>query len=162
MGDKTLLDRDEEHLEGLGDRFLVALGLMEKGEIDRAAELFRGIIKIEPRLAEPRMELARILLDTGQIDEAHGQATEAVRILDCGGQWTEALPENVVLSTAYGLVGEICRRMASADEVVFGDPDLWKERMDQAQAAFRRASALDPENAHANHWTSGLDEKPTE
>ena len=54
------IDQPEEHLEGLGDQFMEAVRRMEKSDIDGAAELFRRILQKEPRLAEPRIELARL------------------------------------------------------------------------------------------------------
>jgi tetratricopeptide (TPR) repeat protein len=155
-------DTHESHIDGLDERFLIGIDLMQAGRIDKAAELFRSILKAEPRLAEPRLELARILMDTRQLDEAGEHAAMAVGILESGGQWTDDLPENVVLSAAYGLLGEIRRRQANADEVVFGNPEAWSALMDEAKAAFARAHSLDPDNEHADDWAEGLPESPTE
>jgi tetratricopeptide (TPR) repeat protein len=146
------LSEPETHLDGMGERLYLALRLREKQEVDKAAEVLRGILKVEPRLAEPRMELARILLDTGQLDEARTQAEEAVRILETGGQWIDDLPENVVLSLGFDLLGEIIRRQADVDEVVFGDPETWRALVQASDAAFGRAAELDPENEHARYW----------
>ena len=157
-----ILDADEAHLDGLGEQLFAALRLREKNQVDKAAEVLRGILKTEPRLAEPRLELERILLDTGQLDEARSQAEEATRILEAGGQWTDEIPENVLSSVAYGLLGEIIRLQADADEVVFGDPDDWRDMLNASEAAFKRAAELDPDNDHAGYWSSGTDRAPTE
>ncbi len=163
--EKTSLDASgsegESHLKEQGERLYLALRLRERGEVDKAAEVLRGILKVEPRLAEPRLELSRILLDTGQLEEALGQAEEATRILESGGQWTDDIPEKVVRSMAFGLLGEILRRQADADEVVFGDPEAWSALLAASEAAFARARELDPENVHASYWAGGSD-RPTE
>ncbi|MCB9778081.1 MAG: tetratricopeptide repeat protein [Alphaproteobacteria bacterium] len=151
------IDDDEDHLAALGDRFLRAMDAARGGDIDQAAEELSAILKAEPRLAEPRLELGRILLETGQIDEAAEQAEEAIRILEGGGQWTQDLPENVVLSLAWNLRGEALRQQADQDEVVFGDPGRWQALVEQARAAFAKAAELDADNAHAAYWAGGTD-----
>jgi len=147
----------EPHLDALGARFLLALEAMRRGDVDRAADELRSILRAEPRLAEPRMELARLLLQTDQPEEAAEQAEEALSVLDSGGQWLEDLPENVVRSVAWNLRGEALRQQADRDEVVFGDPERWKALVEEARQAFARAATLDPENRHAHYWAGGTD-----
>lgn len=142
----------DTHLDGLNQRFLEALALREKHDVDGAAEALRGILKVEPRLAEPRLELARILLDIGQADVAEEESREAIRILEGGGQWTDDLPEPVLQSLAWDLLGECIRTQTDSDEMVFGDPAVWVARLGQARDAYRRAAELDPENSHAVWW----------
>jgi tetratricopeptide (TPR) repeat protein len=134
-----------------------AIARMEKRDIDGAAELFRRILLTEPRLAEPRIEIARILIETGQIDEAEAEVREAIRILENGGQWLEIISEKEVQSVAYGLLAETLRIRAETDEVVFGEPDIWRAIVDESHAAFRKARELDPENTHAEYWASNFD-----
>lgn len=155
--DDTVGDGEDAHLKGLGDRFLLALAAREKNDIDAAAELLRSILRVEPRLAEPQMELARVLMESEQLEEAEEYAREAVKILEGGGQWTEDLPENVVLSAAWGILAEILRRKADTDEIVFGEADAFKALMDETRAAFLRAAELDPTNEHAASWAFGFD-----
>lgn len=142
----------DTHLEGLNQRFIDALALREKHDVDGAAEALRGILRIEPRLAEPRLELARILLDIGQFDVAEEETREAIRILEGGGQWTDDLPEPVLQSLAWDLLGECIRSQTDSDEMVFGDPAVWAARLADARDAYRRAAELDPENPHAAWW----------
>lgn len=153
----TVFDSPESHLEGLGQRFLLAMAARDKNDLDAAAELLRSVLRVEPRLGEPQMELARILLETEQLDEAEEHAREAVRIFEGGGQWTDDLPENVVLSMAWDLLGEILRSKADSDEVVFGDPGRFEGLMTEAKAAFLAAVRLDPTNEHAATWAFGFD-----
>jgi tetratricopeptide (TPR) repeat protein len=134
----------ESHLSGLGPRFLGALKLRVDGRVDDALDAFREILRLEPRLAEPRLELGRIHLEMGQLEEAESQAREALRILEAGGQWTDDVPENVLLGMAWSLLGEVLKERAASDEVVFGAPALFKELVAQSALAYRRAGELDP------------------
>jgi tetratricopeptide (TPR) repeat protein len=135
---------DDRHLEGLGPRFLAALDARANGRVDFALDELREILKIEPRLAEPRMEVARILLEFGQLEPAEGEVREALRILEAGGSWTEDVPEHVVLAMAWALLGEILKERASSDEVVFGEAEAFRALLAQSRAAFARAAELDP------------------
>lgn len=159
MADQANVDVNvaERHLDGLDDKFMVGLEKLRAGEIDAAAEIFRRVLQVEPRLAEPRIELARILMETKQLTEAEAEAREAIRILESGGQWIDALKEPQVLSIAFGILAEILRVRGESDEVVFGDPEKWRNIVDEAHAAFRKARELDPENAHAGYWAGGFD-----
>ena len=47
-------------------------------------------------------------------------------------------------------------RVAEGDEMVFGDPEKWKELMARAKEAFIKAEELDPSNTHAAEWSFGL------
>lgn len=148
---------DEAHLAALGQRFLGALALMRKGDVDGAADELRAVLRAEPRLAEPRLELARLLLETDQPEEAAEEALEAARILEGGGQWTEDVPEHVLQGMAWDLHGEALRRQADREEVIFGDPAQWRALVDQSRQSFQKAAALDPDNAHAAWWAGGTD-----
>lgn len=149
-------DEEHAHLDGLDQRFLAALGARQKGDVDTAAELLRGILKAEPRLAEPHMELASLLLDAGQVDEAREHADEAVRLLEGGPPWLEDPPHHVLQSLAWNLLGEALRQKADSDEVVFGDPADFRRLMGESRSAFAKAAALDPNNGHADHWSFNL------
>lgn len=151
---------EEAHLVGLEGRFLDALERVRAGQLDAAADDLRAILRAEPRLAEPRIELARLLLTTGQFEEAAEQAEEAVRLVEAGGRWTEELTDDQLLSLALGLHGEALRQLADQDEVVFGDPERWQALVQQAREQFRRAARLDPENQHAAWWAGGTDTRP--
>jgi tetratricopeptide (TPR) repeat protein len=135
---------DEKHLAALGPRFMEGLKKRDDGKVDEALEIFREVLRAEPRLAEPRMEIARILLEMGKLDEAEEEAREAVRLLEIGAQWTEELPENVVLALAWALLGEVLKEKAQSDDVVFGDAQTFEELLGESRAAYARAADLDP------------------
>jgi tetratricopeptide (TPR) repeat protein len=137
----------EPHVAGLGPRFLGALKLRVDGRVDDAIEAFRDILKAEPRLAEPRVELGRIYLEMGRLDEAEAEAREGLRILEAGGQWTDDLPENVVLALAFALVGEILKERATSDEVVFGPEETFRALLEESRRCYARASELDPSDS---------------
>lgn len=137
----------DRHLAALEPTFLKALDARSNGRIDTARELFADILKIEPRLAEPRMELGRIHLETGRLDDAEVELREAIRILELGGQWTMDVPEPVMLALAWALLGEILKEQAAGDDVVFGEPEVFEERIRQSRAAFARAAELDPSDS---------------
>jgi tetratricopeptide (TPR) repeat protein len=157
MTEQQSFDESEQHLEGLDAAFMDGVKRLESGNIDGAAEAFRRILKKEPRLAEPRIELARILVETGQLREAEAEIRESLRILEGGGLWLDSLPEDQVKSVAFGMLAEVLRRLAETDDVVFGDPEAWRAIVDESHAAFRKARELDPSNAHATYWAGGLD-----
>ncbi|MEL6346224.1 MAG: tetratricopeptide repeat protein [Myxococcota bacterium] len=153
-------EEEDARVASLQARFTQALQARRDGDVDSAAELLRGILKVEPRLAEPRMELSHLLLSTGQTDEAEEHAREAIRILETGGQWTDDIPENVLLALAYDHLGESLRQRADSDEIIFGPPDMLKKLHSEARSIFRKASTLDPDNEHAWYWSFSPSERP--
>ena len=146
-------EQQEQHqLGALGDDFMSALRLKEQGEIDKAESLFKSIIRREPRLAEPHMELARLYLDTDRLSQAESEAREALEQLDKGGQWTDEIPENVLAALAHALLAEILRRRADEDDIIFGDPDVFKALVAESQALFKQASDLDASDDYASYY----------
>lgn len=139
-------------LEELGKQFVTALQLKEAGRLDRAEDELRAILRVEPRLPEPRMELARLLLDADRLDDAEDQAREALDALEQGGAWTEEVPEHTVKSIAHATLAEILRRKADEDDVVFGDPDAFRALLAEARDHFAKAAELDPSDATASYY----------
>lgn len=151
--DETSLDDLEQSaLEALEPRFLQALASRDRGALDDAEEALRAILKLEPRLPEPHLELARILLDTERVPAAEPHAREALRHLEAGGQWTDELPENVLQSVAHALLAEVLRRLAESDEVIFGPPDRFEALLAESRQHFAAAAALDPTDATASYY----------
>lgn len=145
---------NEEHaqLELLGKRFMAALQAKTKGKLDHAEDELRAILRVEPRLAEPRMELARIMLDSDRLDEAEPMAREALEQLKTGGRWTDQVPENVLLGLAHALLAEVLRRHADEDDVIFGDADRFRAIVDESQSLFAQAAELDDSDDYSSYY----------
>jgi tetratricopeptide (TPR) repeat protein len=139
-------------LDALGQRFLAAVAHREAGRVDRAEDELRGILRVEPRLAEPRMELARLFLDTDRLVDAEDQAREALEALEQSGTWTDEVPENTVKSIAHATLAEVLRRQADEDDVIFGDPVAFKALVEEARRHFQLAAELDPSDATSNYY----------
>lgn len=142
---------EAEVMADLAARFLQAIQDKDRGDLDRAEEQLRDILRVEPRLAEPHMELSRILLDTDRLPEAEPHAREALTQLERGGQWTEDVPESVLRGLAHALLAEILRRRADEDDVLFGDPEAFHALVREAQEHFQRAAALDPDDSYSSY-----------
>ncbi len=161
MNDDDLDGEPEAHLADLGPRFMAALEARSGGRVDVAIESLLSILRVEPRLAEPRMELGRIYLDMGRLDEAEAEAREAIRVLEAGGIWTEELPEHIVAALAWALLGEVLKELAATDDVVFGDdPARFAELLAQSRAAFARAHTLDPSDSVSGLTAAELEPEP--
>lgn len=143
---------EQRVLDDLSKQFLAALGKKEAGDFDAAEEALHAILKVEPRLAEPRMELARILLETDRVADAEPHAREALEQLERDGQWIDDIPDEVVKGIAHALLAEILRRRADEDDVLFGDPDTWRALIDESKAHFAEAAELDPSDATSSYY----------
>jgi tetratricopeptide (TPR) repeat protein len=146
-----LFQDEEAKLAALGQTFLSALAAREAGRLDAAEDALRDVLKEEPRLAEPRLELARILLDTDRVEDAEAEAREALEQLERTGPWTDELPPNVVHALAHGLLAEILRRRADEDDVIFGDADQFRAIVAESRQHFERAAALDPSDEYSSY-----------
>jgi len=143
--------REDQQLDELGPRFLEALARKDAGDLDGAEDELRAILKVEPRLAEPHLELARVLLDTDRLSEAEAHAREGLQHLESGGQWTDEVPENVLLALGHALLAEVLRRRADEDDVIFGDPDQFHALVRESQGRFAKAAELDPSDEYASY-----------
>jgi tetratricopeptide (TPR) repeat protein len=147
----SLPDPEAQALDRLGERFLRALNLKDAGKVDEAEDGLRALIAEEPRLGEPRIELARLLLDTERLTEAEEHAREGLAQLQQTGAWTDDIPANVVLGLAHALLAEVLRRRADDDDVIFGDPDAFRALVEEAKQHFEKAAALDPGDEYASY-----------
>lgn len=149
---ESLENEEQAQLEALSKRFMAALRAKEKGKLDLAEDELRAILKTEPRLAEPRMELARLMLDSDRLDEAEPMAREALEQLKSGGRWTDEVPENVLLALAHALLAEILRRHADEDDVIFGDPERFRSIVAESQSLFAEAAKLDDSDDYSSYY----------
>ncbi|MEN0060936.1 MAG: tetratricopeptide repeat protein [Myxococcota bacterium] len=142
-----------DRLAALETTFLAALAHKEANDFDKAEEKLREILRTEPRLAEPHLELARILLDTDRLPDAEDHARQALELLSQPhGQWIDDLPENVVLALAHAVLAETLRRRADEDDVLFGDPATFKALVAEAKSHFDQAAELDPQDEYSSYY----------
>ena len=151
MSDLDNLSHESTQLEQLGKDFMVAMQLKESGQVDSALEALQAILKVEPRLAEPRMEMARIYLDVDRTTDAEENAKQALEDLGNHGQWVDTLDEGVILALAHALVAEALRRRAEEDDIIFGDPEVFKKMLNDSRNHFAKASELDPSDAYSSY-----------
>ena len=142
---------DDPRLTELEPRFLAALSRKEAGDLDAAEEELRAILRVEPRLPEPHLELGRLLLDTDRLDDAEEHIREALRLVEAGGQWTDEIPEEVLEALTHATLAEVLRRRADDDDVIFGDADRFKSLVEEARRHFARAAELDPQDEYASY-----------
>jgi tetratricopeptide (TPR) repeat protein len=147
----TDLPEDDPRLAALEPRFLAALSRKEVGDLDAAEEELRSILRVEPRLPEPHLELSRILLDTDRLDEAEVHAREALRLVEAGGQWTDEIPEEVLQALVHATLAEVLRRRADDDDAIFGDESVFRALVDESRQHFARAAELDPQDEYASY-----------
>jgi tetratricopeptide (TPR) repeat protein len=146
------MENDSEQLVALEKQFLIAVGLRNDGQIDRAVKQFKAILTIEPRLAEPHIELAHICVDTDRLDRAESHALEAIEQLEQSGVWLDSVEENTVKAVAHALLAEILRRRADEDDVIFGDPEEFLKMVELSKKHFKIAAALDPDDTTASYY----------
>lgn len=135
-------------LRELEAQWLEAMQLRQDGQDARAEELFRRILAREPRLAEPRLELAHIEMARGHLGDAEEHARMAVGVLERGGQWIDDIEPNRLLAFACNLLGEVLRQRAE-ELALAEDRETFHKAWNGAADAFARAIALDPENREA-------------
>ena len=141
---------DEQHTADLEKPFLQALKVRRAGNVNKAIELLQEVLKGDPRLPEHHLELAHIYLEAERFDDAEERAREGLRWLQQGGQWVANLEQNVVLSHAHDLLGQILQEKAASDEIVFGDEEIFRGMLKESKEHFETARTLDPKNDHAN------------
>ncbi len=139
---------DPERREELEQLWLEAMEARHAGRDGEARGLFEELLRLEPRLAEPRLELAHMHVEAGELEEAEEHARLAVTTLSSGGQWIDDLPGEQIESFARNLLGEILFRRAEAVGPD-GDAERFDVLWEEAARLFARAAALDPGNDEA-------------
>jgi len=135
-------------METLQELWLAAVAARQEEDDDKAREHLEEIVRKEPRLAEPHLELGHMAIDAGDLGDAEAHVRLAVEQLERGNQWVDDLPADQLLGFAHNLLGEILFARAdllstSDDRAAFDD--LWNQAADE----FARAHQLDPENPDA-------------
>lgn len=144
-----LMEVDHEQLMALEPKMRRALNAREQGNNAEARKLFGAILKEEPRLAEPRLELAHMAALTEDWDEAQSQARLAVEILKRGGQWTHDVEPKVLLGFALNLLGELMVRPLEEGDLFLTDRPRFDACWNEASVLFGLAMAADPSNVDA-------------
>lgn len=126
-----------------------ALKLRADGRNDEARKVLQEILLAEPRLAEPRLELAWLGAAREDWEEAEAQARLAVEILEAGGQWSDDLEPDQMLAFALTLLGEVLVRPLEEGDLFLVDRGAFTEQWNEAAALFQRAVKLDEENEDA-------------
>ena len=117
--EEIIANAESSAIAPMQELFMAAMEHRQMGQTKKAEVCLLEILKNEPRLPEPHLELAHIYHATKQLEEARIHIEEAVQYLENGGQWLD-LPEQEVLSMAYVIQGDIYRSLADLDEVVLG------------------------------------------
>lgn len=144
----------ETHLIPLGAKLQKAMEFRAAGDAEQAHKLLREILITDPRLAEPRLELAGIAAGREDWDEAEEQARAALGLLRSGGQWTAAVSPLKLQSFATNLLGEVIYRSLECGDLMFRDAAKFDLRWNEAATLFAAALQLDPENEDAQYWTN--------
>jgi len=145
---------DDAHLIPLGSRLAEAMKLRGEGAPDKAALIYHEILQADPRLAEPRLELAHMAAEREQWEEAEEQARAALDVLRRGGQWTADVTEDQLLSFAMNLLAEIIYRSVQEGDLIFRDESEFKTRWNEAASLFSEALTKDPSNEDARYWAN--------
>ena len=155
MTDEVDVAEDQEHhLVPLGTRLQKAMQLRADGKDAEATERLQAILSTDPRLAEPRLELAHLAAAREDWDEAEAQARMAVDVLRSGGQWTADVPAEALLSFSVNLLAEVIYRSLQDSELIFTDRPAFDRRWNEAAGLFVEALRIDPSNEDARYWTT--------
>ena len=165
--EEIIANAESSAIAPMQELFMAAMEHRQMGQTKKAEVCLLEILKNEPRLPEPHLELAHIYHATKQLDEARIHIEEAVQYLENGGQWLD-LPEQEVLSMAYVIQGDIYRSLADLDEVVFGDQVLYVDYINRAKNAFSKANMIDSStveftgNSRSWQWDQQLEQSINE
>lgn len=136
-----------ENYEALEKLFMDAVNANNEGDQQTATTLFKEILKVEPRMAEPRLELAVIYLRQNMLETAESYAREAVSYLERGWRWLDNLTDEQILGHAYNTLGEILKARSTTDEILSQGTETIKQYWEEAGDLFEKAAELDSENA---------------
>jgi len=146
---QKLMEVDREQLSDLEPKMRMAMAARDQGNDGEARKLFDDILQEEPRLAEPRLELAHMAALVEDWEEAQGQARLAIDILKRGGQWTQDVEPKVLLGFALNLLGELMVRPLEEGDIFLTDRPRFDRSWNEASGLFALAIAADPDNGDA-------------
>ena len=147
---------EENYTNALIKKFEQAMEARQKNDLDSCCELLLHIIKNEPRLPEPHLELANIYLLIEKLEDARVHIEEAITYLENGGQWTD-MDLNLILSLAYSTKSEVYHALADRDEIVLSVNEVEFVRLITiSKNAKKKANELNPNQQLENYAGGNL------
>lgn len=135
-----------ENYQSLESIFMKAVEANNAGNIPDARRFFKEVLEQDPRLPEPRLELATLAMREGDLREAEAQAREGLQQLERGWKWLEDLTDDQMLAHACNLLGEILKQLSTSDEVMQQGDSAMRALWAEAGELFERAVELDADN----------------
>lgn len=146
---RQALEADRAVIEALEPKMRAALAHRQAGREPEAERLLREIVRADPRLPEPRLELSYLAALREDWLEAEAQGRMAVRLLRSGGQWVADLQPSALLSFALNLLGETLVRPLEEGDLFLVDRPAFVRVWNEAAALFDEAATLDPASEDA-------------
>ncbi len=138
-------------IESLEHLFGQAVEAYTRGKEEEALKLFKQVLSLEPRIPEPRLEVAMILFRRGELEEAEAQAREALAYLEKGWRAVESLTDDQLMAHGCNLVAEILKARTAREDVMHKDPHALRAMWEEAGRLVERAARLDPDNPDVMH-----------
>jgi len=135
-----------EDYDAIEKLFMEAVEASHKGKVDEALNLFKSCLEHEPRMCEPRFEIASICVSRGAFEEAEAQCREGLKYLERGWRWLDNLTDEQMLAHGYNLLGEILKQRSISDEVLDQGENVIRDLWEEAGLLFDKAADLDPES----------------
>jgi tetratricopeptide (TPR) repeat protein len=136
----------EANYASLEKGFMSAVRAQNAGETDKALKLFKEVLLSEPRLPEPRLEVASILFDKGDLEEAEAHAREALHWAEAGWHWLDDFTEGQLMAYACNLVAEILKARTLDKEGLKQGEDVIRRLWREAGKFIARAARYDSDN----------------
>lgn len=155
MSDESEWNPPYEQME-LEAVFMEGVEAMQGGDIPRAEVCFRSVLVKDPRLPEPRLELAMILFRREDLEEAEEQARFALEQVEKGWHWLDVMTDEELHAHALTLLAEILTARTLAEGLEVADGETLQETWSEAERLLRRAVQLDPHNGDALRGLAGF------
>ena len=149
--DIEISDQENSYTNALIKKFEQAMEARERNDIDSCCELLLQVIKQEPRLPEPHLEIANIYLIIEKLEDARVHIEEAITYLENGGQWMD-MDLSTVLSLAYATKSEIYHALADQDEIVLNANETEFIRLMKISKEAKQKSEECNPNQHVDNY----------
>jgi arylsulfatase A-like enzyme/Tfp pilus assembly protein PilF len=153
-GPNVTAAEDPKNLVHIDAKIHEVIDLHQRGRSERAIQLAREIVREQPRMGAGRELLAFVLQESERVSEAIGVLQELVRSGQASTstktQLAKLLTETGHTPEALAIITPLAAGNADADVInAYGIALSESGRLREAAAQFRRAIALDPNNAPA-------------